>query len=481
MTVTGRRRRSCAPIALERRREGDGITAELMVPEMVRQGSGAVDDETSTSCAGRSHALGRLCLTRLPAPRSVACGCTVAQMAKGAAGGLPPLAAAFGAAEIDKAVLDALCRRRTSVLSRHARAICRDSHAGVAPDLAAPTHAAFCARRGRSPRTAVRVHRRHRIDDVADAGGVDRALRCRRSSSSSAAIRDGHRAARRIVYRAASTADYRVTLDGNEQFGNVERLVRVVDAPRHGSGARRLASGCSIIEQPLPRPHARSIVRPLARRCRSSSTRPTTLRRVPARAALGYRGVSSKSCKGLYKSLLNACARGAWSAAAIFLRHGGGLPRRRASPCSRTRPSSRFSASPHVERNGHHLRRRLRRHAARRQTHSSRRIRTSTSRCRAVRGAACVNGRHDLATAIAGLQPGFACARSPARGRMRRPPSQLHPRSSHRDRPASWHHHERRHRPDGHQPASDPLDRSRSARRVASRLRMATASCPIRS
>ena len=33
----------------------------------------------------------------------------------------------------------------------------------------------------------------------------------------------------------------------------------------------------------------------------------------PRAASLGYRGVSSKSCKGLYKSLLNAARARAWN------------------------------------------------------------------------------------------------------------------------------------------------------------------------
>ena len=42
--------------------------------------------------------------------------------------------------------------------------------------------------------------------------------------------------------------------------------------------------------------------------------RPTAIT-MPFRApsSLGYRGVSSKSCKGLYKSLLNAARARAWN------------------------------------------------------------------------------------------------------------------------------------------------------------------------
>ena len=43
------------------------------------------------------------------------------------------------------------------------------------------------------------------------------------------------------------------------------------------------------------------------------------------------------------------------------------------------------------------------------------------------------------------------------------------------------HHHERRHRAHGHEPAPDPLDRGDPQARAASRSRTATASCPTRS
>ena len=34
----------------------------------------------------------------------------------------------------------------------------------------------------------------------------------------------------------------------------------------------------------------------------------------PRRRALGYRGISSKSCKGIYKSVINATRAAKWSA-----------------------------------------------------------------------------------------------------------------------------------------------------------------------
>ena len=34
---------------------------------------------------------------------------------------------------------------------------------------------------------------------------------------------------------------------------------------------------------------------------------------IPAARALGYRGISSKSCKGIYKSLINATRAAKWS------------------------------------------------------------------------------------------------------------------------------------------------------------------------
>jgi hypothetical protein len=103
-------------------------------------------------------------------------------------------------------------------------------------------------------------------------------------------------------------ADYRVTLDGNEQYDDVEGIVELWRKVEETPALARLAKATLFIEQPIKRSVALSqSVAPLAR------LRPVIidesdgeLSSFPAALKLGYVGVSSKNCKGLYKSILNA-------------------------------------------------------------------------------------------------------------------------------------------------------------------------------
>jgi hypothetical protein len=102
--------------------------------------------------------------------------------------------------------------------------------------------------------------------------------------------------------------DYRATLDGNEQYEDVEGIVELWRKVGERPALARLAQSTLFIEQPIKRQVALSqSVEPL------SKLRPVIidesdgeLSSFPAALKLGYAGVSSKNCKGFYKSILNA-------------------------------------------------------------------------------------------------------------------------------------------------------------------------------
>jgi len=106
--------------------------------------------------------------------------------------------------------------------------------------------------------------------------------------------------------------DFRITLDGNEQYKGAEEFERLVDAVRSDPKLSTLWNNVLVIEQPLERKIALDAehthgVRDLSR------SKPViidesdgTLDAYPRAIELGYRGVSSKCCKGVVKSLLNA-------------------------------------------------------------------------------------------------------------------------------------------------------------------------------
>jgi hypothetical protein len=102
--------------------------------------------------------------------------------------------------------------------------------------------------------------------------------------------------------------DYRATLDGNEQYEDVEGIVELWRKVGERPALARLAQSTLFIEQPIKRQVAlEQSVEPLA------MLRPVIidesdgeLSSFPAALKLGYSGVSSKNCKGFYKSILNA-------------------------------------------------------------------------------------------------------------------------------------------------------------------------------
>lgn len=99
--------------------------------------------------------------------------------------------------------------------------------------------------------------------------------------------------------------DYKVTLDGNETFQNVESLCVFVHALTKNESTQRLLERTLLIEQPLPRAIALKEKIPsmpfnIPVILDESDDHPDVL---VQGLALGYRGISSKACKGIYRSL----------------------------------------------------------------------------------------------------------------------------------------------------------------------------------
>ena len=104
--------------------------------------------------------------------------------------------------------------------------------------------------------------------------------------------------------------DYSVTLDGNEQYGDMDALIGLLE--RVERELPRMHEALLYIEQPLDRFVALDTT--LAPAIRSVSERKPMLidesdedlNTFKDAVALGYRGVSSKACKGMIKALANA-------------------------------------------------------------------------------------------------------------------------------------------------------------------------------
>jgi hypothetical protein len=153
------------------------------------------------------------------------------------------------------------------------------------------------------------------------------------------------------------TADYRITLDANEQYREPAALRALVDALLHDEALESANQRLIYIEQPLPR--ELTFDAPLGDLGRSFAfiidEADDHYDAFPEAVALGYRGVSSKSCKGIYKSLINGArvARLAAAGTRAFVT-GEDLTCQAGLAVQQDCALVAFHGLVHCERNGHH-------------------------------------------------------------------------------------------------------------------------------
>jgi hypothetical protein len=127
-----------------------------------------------------------------------------------------------------------------------------------------------------------------------------------------------HDAARLIrIGRELATLphDYRVTLDANEQYADLNALGALVGQLDRDGALKPIAAKLLYIEQPMPRDISRqSPLGALGDRDFIIDEADDSYDAFTQGRALGYRGISSKSCKGIYKSVINATRAAKWSA-----------------------------------------------------------------------------------------------------------------------------------------------------------------------
>ena len=325
-----------------------GASAEMLVPKWFDKRAHLSPEQTVTELR-RSLMIARdlyLAHSGFETAFGLHAGCIAAQIAACAKEDIPPLAAAYGPAEIDKAVLDALLRSAGVNFFDGMIGNIAGIDARLSPDLADGDIAQFLAGRTRLERVAIR-HTVGLDDAVEGAGGVaDRKENTGARYFKLKLNGDPEADAARLVRIGRELAtlahDYRVSLDANEQYADLTALGALVDRLDHDGALKPIAAKLLYIEQPMPRDITRQS--PLAQfGCDFIiDEADDSYDAFPAARALGYRGISSKSCKGIYKSIVNATRAAKWSAGRRdVLRHrrGPDLPGR-----------SRRAAGPRVGR-----------------------------------------------------------------------------------------------------------------------------------
>ena len=166
----------------------------------------------------------------------------------------------------------------------------------------------------------------------------------------------------RLVSIAAvlnSLAAYRVTLDGNEQFKSLGQLLDFTRRLQDHVPLRRFWRSVLFLEQPLDRgitwdyplqdtDFGRAVIA-------DESDGP--LDAFPRARELGYRGISSKACKGLYKSILNRARCHLWNrekGTEYFFMSGEDLSTQAGVAVQQALALAALLGLDHVERNGHH-------------------------------------------------------------------------------------------------------------------------------
>ncbi len=158
-------------------------------------------------------------------------------------------------------------------------------------------------------------------------------------------------------------SDYCVTLDGNEQYKSLDEFLQLVDTLRSSDRLATLLANTLVIEQPLDRAialneeHAAG-VREIGQQIPVIIDESDGRLGDYARAVkLGYRGVSSKACKGAMRSLLNAGLTWALNekgAQHHYLMTGEDLCTVGIVPVQSDLCLVATLGLTHVERNGHH-------------------------------------------------------------------------------------------------------------------------------
>lgn len=352
-------------------RRAEGWAAELMVPRWFdkspeRTTTENIDQLRTALRLGLSHIAGAVPDTAFGLHAAV----VDAHRTDCAAQGLNGLIASFGLALPDRAVLDALCR----LAGLPAVAVLRANLAGIdarlTPDLGGFDLPAFLAARPAPDH----IDARHTVGlgDPLTEAEIDAPLNDGLPQSFDQVIAAyGHRyfklklsgdpdadlaRLRRIVaVLDAAAPGYRATLDGNEQYPDATTLAALLDGLERDATLESLRAGLLFVEQPIARAVAleTDVTALGARVGLEIDESDDSLKAFPRALALGYRGVSSKSCKGFYRAILNA-ARVAQAPEARFM-SAEDLTVQPGLALQQDLVLATITGNSHVERNGHHF------------------------------------------------------------------------------------------------------------------------------
>ncbi|MGE0329995.1 MAG: hypothetical protein AB7P37_04825 [Ramlibacter sp.] len=340
-------------------RRFEGASAELMVPKWFDKSPDLTHEQNfeqlREALRGAREAYAAVGAAASPWQLSLAAGDAAIDAL--VARGLPRLAAQFGPALLDKAVADAALRAA-------GLGWCEGLRAGVLGDPWSPAlpivqpsqvtlrHTVGLADRltpadkGADPQDGLPAT----LQDAIGHYGLHH-FKLKLSGNPQA---DVDRLSRIAAVLQAHANDWRVTLDGNETFSDAQALGDFWRALTAAPAAQALLQRTLLLEQPIARKaalaqpiHALGIAVPVI--LDESDDHADVLERG---LALGYRGISSKACKGIYRSLHSA-ARIAQEPHRLLL-SGEDLTCQAGLAVQQDTLLAASLGVTHIERNGHH-------------------------------------------------------------------------------------------------------------------------------
>jgi hypothetical protein len=147
---------------------------------------------------------------------------------------------------------------------------------------------------------------------------------------------------------------YHASLDGNEQYPDAAAVLELLGKMDAEARLKRLTASIVFIEQPIQRQNALAADISVLGKAKPViiDESDDSLDAFPRAKALGYKGVSSKTCKGFYKSLINAARCKAWGD--DYFMTGEDLTIQAGIALQQDLALVSLLGLTHVERNGHH-------------------------------------------------------------------------------------------------------------------------------
>ncbi len=358
-------------IRTEDGREGWGMAAETLAAKWF-------DKDAALSDADNQHQLRRA--LELAEAQSLAAGLNTAfghfadgyagHVAACAAEGLNPLVASFGRALLDRAAFDALLRLEGLSFD----AGLRGNLGGMAPHAVIPDLMGFdfAVMLAQVP-APTRIHARHTVGLVDPITAADQQERVNDGlpetlEEVAATYRHQYwklkvggdvRADVERLSRIASVLDrmpaYQATLDGNEQYEDAQGALALWRAMEAEPRLAKLRASILFIEQPVKR--ARALETGMAT---LAAARPViidesdgALDAFVVAKGLGYSGVSTKACKGIWRSLINLARCRAWGSG--YFMSAEDLTTLPGICVQQDLALVSAMGLTHVERNGHHF------------------------------------------------------------------------------------------------------------------------------